>query len=243
MVGSFTTTTFHPWRFPPLGAKRASSRMSWSTASDTGSSVNSRTAAVVRMTSLRSIPTSPRPSVPCRWSPRPSVPCRWLHLVPRFPVAMVTSSLGSMSSTYSGHDVAVLLEPLALGSRTAPNRIVFGPHETNLGRGRSFSERHVAYYRRRAAGGAGIIVTEEASVHPSDWPYERAPWPPTAGPAGPPSPKRSTPTGRSCWRDWVIRVARAPRTGVSGSSGRRHACPRSTPVRFPSGWRTATSPR
>lgn len=68
-----------------------------------------------------------------------------------------------------------LLDPLTIGARTAPNRIVFGPHETNLGRGRSISERHVAYYRRRAEGGAGMIVTEEASVHPSDWPLERAP--------------------------------------------------------------------
>lgn len=68
-----------------------------------------------------------------------------------------------------------LLGPLALGPRVAPNRIVFGPHETNLGRGRAVSERHVAYYRARAAGGAGVIVIEEASVHPGDWPYERCP--------------------------------------------------------------------
>ena len=53
---------------------------------------------------------------------------------------------------------------------------MFGPHETNLGDGAAaFSPRHVAYYQRRAAGGAGLIVTETASVHPSDWPYERAP--------------------------------------------------------------------
>ena len=52
---------------------------------------------------------------------------------------------------------------------------MFGPHETNLGQGRTFSKAHVAYYARRAAGGAGIVVTEEASVHASDWPYERAP--------------------------------------------------------------------
>ncbi len=57
----------------------------------------------------------------------------------------------------------------------APNRLVFGPHETNLCRGRSFSARSVAYYARRAAGGCGTIVTETASVHGSDWPYERAP--------------------------------------------------------------------
>jgi 2,4-dienoyl-CoA reductase (NADPH2) len=52
---------------------------------------------------------------------------------------------------------------------------MFGPHETNLARGRQLSDRHRAYYQARAAGGCGLIVIEEASVHPSDWPYERAP--------------------------------------------------------------------
>ena len=66
-------------------------------------------------------------------------------------------------------------EPVGLGARRAPSRVVFGPHETNLGRLRGISERHAAYYARRARGGAGLIVTETASVHPSDWPYERAP--------------------------------------------------------------------
>lgn len=68
-----------------------------------------------------------------------------------------------------------LLEPINLGSRSARNRIVFGPHETNLARKRAISDRHVAYYRARAEGGAGVIVVEEASVHQSDWPYERCP--------------------------------------------------------------------
>ncbi|MFP5327024.1 MAG: mycofactocin system FadH/OYE family oxidoreductase 1 [Acidimicrobiia bacterium] len=68
-----------------------------------------------------------------------------------------------------------LLEPITLGSRRARNRIVFGPHETNLARKRAISDRHAAYYRARAEGGAGVIVVEEASVHPRDWPYERAP--------------------------------------------------------------------
>jgi mycofactocin system FadH/OYE family oxidoreductase 1 len=53
--------------------------------------------------------------------------------------------------------------------------VLFGPHETNLGQDRSISARHVAYYARRSAGGAGVLVTETASVHDSDWPYERAP--------------------------------------------------------------------
>ncbi len=69
-----------------------------------------------------------------------------------------------------------LLTPLDLGLRTAPNRIMFGPHVTNLGGDdRTLPDRHVAYYERRARGGAGIIVVEGASVHPSDWPYERSP--------------------------------------------------------------------
>lgn len=53
---------------------------------------------------------------------------------------------------------------------------MFGPHVTNLGDDqRRFTNRHVAYYERRAKGGCGIVVTEGASVHPIDWPYERAP--------------------------------------------------------------------
>ncbi len=75
-----------------------------------------------------------------------------------------------------------LTDPIDLGPRRAPNRLMFGPHETNLGRERAISDRHVAYYARRARGGAGIIVTEEASVHPSDWPYERSPLAAACGP-------------------------------------------------------------
>ena len=69
-----------------------------------------------------------------------------------------------------------LTNPLTLGARTAPNRVMFGPHVTNLGDDdRRLTERHVAYYERRARGGCGIVVVEGASVHDSDWPYERAP--------------------------------------------------------------------
>jgi len=75
-----------------------------------------------------------------------------------------------------------LLEPVTLGQVEAPNRLLFGPHVTNLGRGRSLSERHAAYYGRRAGGGAGVIVIETASVHESDWPYERAPLASACGP-------------------------------------------------------------
>jgi mycofactocin system FadH/OYE family oxidoreductase 1 len=69
-----------------------------------------------------------------------------------------------------------LLTPVTFGTRTAPNRIMFGPHVTNLAADdRSVPARLVAYYERRARGGCGTIVVEGASVHGSDWPYERAP--------------------------------------------------------------------
>ncbi len=69
-----------------------------------------------------------------------------------------------------------LLDPIALGAASARNRILFGPHVTNLGdEDRRLTDRHLHYYMRRAEGGCGTIVLEQASVHPSDWPYERAP--------------------------------------------------------------------
>lgn len=75
-----------------------------------------------------------------------------------------------------------LAQPVRIGRCSAPSRVLFGPHETNLGRGRDISDRHVAYYAARAAGGAGVLVTEIASVHDSDWPYERAPLASDCGP-------------------------------------------------------------
>jgi mycofactocin system FadH/OYE family oxidoreductase 1 len=68
-----------------------------------------------------------------------------------------------------------IVDGVRMGKVDAPSRVLFGPHVTNLCDGRALSERHVAYYERRARGGCGVIVTETASVHVSDWPYERAP--------------------------------------------------------------------
>lgn len=68
-----------------------------------------------------------------------------------------------------------LTDGMSVAGRRAQSRVLFGPHETNLCVGRSIGDRLVGYYERRARGGTGIIVTEYASVHPSDRPYERAP--------------------------------------------------------------------
>ena len=66
-----------------------------------------------------------------------------------------------------------LWTPLALGPVTVRNRIVFSAHLTNYARDGRPTEQHAAYYAARAAGGAGLIITEEHSTHPNDWPYEK----------------------------------------------------------------------
>src|SRR5262245_29269656 len=66
-----------------------------------------------------------------------------------------------------------LWRPLALGPVTTRNRIVFSAHLTNYARDGLPTEQHAAYYAARAAGGTGLIITEEHSTHPTDWPYEQ----------------------------------------------------------------------
>jgi mycofactocin system FadH/OYE family oxidoreductase 2 len=66
-----------------------------------------------------------------------------------------------------------LFTPLRLGPLTVANRIVFAAHLTNYAADGMPSEQHAAYYAARAAGGAGLIITEEHSTHPTDWPYEK----------------------------------------------------------------------
>ncbi|HEX6660126.1 MAG TPA: mycofactocin system FadH/OYE family oxidoreductase 2, partial [Ilumatobacter sp.] len=60
-----------------------------------------------------------------------------------------------------------------LGPVTTRNRIVFSAHLTNYARDGRPTEQHAAYYEARAAGGSGLIITEEHSTHPTDWPYEK----------------------------------------------------------------------
>ena len=66
-----------------------------------------------------------------------------------------------------------LWTPLQLGPVSTRNRIVFSAHLTNYAREGLPTEQHAAYYAARAQGGAGLIITEEHSTHPTDWPYEK----------------------------------------------------------------------
>jgi len=67
----------------------------------------------------------------------------------------------------------LLFTPLRVGPVTVDNRIVFAAHLTNYAEDGLPTDQHAAYYGARAEGGAGLVITEEHSVHPTDWAYEK----------------------------------------------------------------------
>lgn len=66
-----------------------------------------------------------------------------------------------------------LFTPQKLGSVEVKNRISFQPHLTNLAVKNLPSEEQMYYWGERAKGGAGLIITEELTVHPTDMAYEK----------------------------------------------------------------------
>jgi dimethylglycine catabolism A len=60
-----------------------------------------------------------------------------------------------------------VFRPLQLGPATLRNRIFVPAHTTNYGEDNLPTDRHLAYHRARAAGGAGMIVFEGIRVHRS----------------------------------------------------------------------------
>jgi 2,4-dienoyl-CoA reductase-like NADH-dependent reductase (Old Yellow Enzyme family) len=67
--------------------------------------------------------------------------------------------------------LAPLFRPLQVGSLTLANRIVMSPMGRGFGRGGVPDPSYAAYYRRRAEGGAGLVMTGATAIaHPS------APW-------------------------------------------------------------------
>jgi 2,4-dienoyl-CoA reductase (NADPH2) len=79
----------------------------------------------------------------------------------------------STGSKSAGAPYRHLFSPLRVGPLTLANRVVFCAHLTNYAGDGLPTEQHAAYYARRAAGGAGLIITEEHSTHPADQPYEK----------------------------------------------------------------------
>jgi 2,4-dienoyl-CoA reductase (NADPH2) len=66
-----------------------------------------------------------------------------------------------------------LFTPLRLGPVTVANRIVFAAHLTDYAEDGLPTLRSAAYAAARAAGGAGLVVTEEATAAAGDRPYEK----------------------------------------------------------------------
>ena len=62
-------------------------------------------------------------------------------------------------------DLPHVFEPLQLRHRTLRSRITFGAHTANMAEDGLPGERHLAYYRERALGGAGMIVVEPVPIH------------------------------------------------------------------------------
>jgi 2,4-dienoyl-CoA reductase-like NADH-dependent reductase (Old Yellow Enzyme family) len=68
-----------------------------------------------------------------------------------------------------------VLDPFSSGRLAFRNRLAFVATVTNLGRGAEITDDLVAYYAARARGGAGLIVTEGLSVHPTSQPNGAVP--------------------------------------------------------------------
>jgi len=65
-----------------------------------------------------------------------------------------------------------LFKPLELGKVILPNRICLLAHRTNFAHRGRMDARHIAYYRRRAQGGCGLIIVGELAIHAADRPWE-----------------------------------------------------------------------
>ncbi len=62
-------------------------------------------------------------------------------------------------------DISTLFRPFKLGPLELANRIVMAPMTRNMSPNNVPNERNVEYYRRRAAGGTGLIFTEGTCVN------------------------------------------------------------------------------
>ncbi|MDB6107517.1 MAG: hypothetical protein JWO52_7516 [Gammaproteobacteria bacterium] len=64
----------------------------------------------------------------------------------------------------SSDDLSPLFRPLAVGGLKLPNRIVMAPMSRYFAVNGSLDAEAVAYYRRRAEGGAGLLITEGLAI-------------------------------------------------------------------------------
>lgn len=74
--------------------------------------------------------------------------------------------------------LAPLFEPITLGTVEIRNRVVMTGHGTGMAKDYLPTDQHVAYYRERAIGGAGLIGMAFPQIHPTsqDVPGEPRAW-------------------------------------------------------------------
>jgi N-ethylmaleimide reductase len=88
----------------------------------------------------------------------------------------------------------MLLDPCDMpGIGTLRNRVVMAPMTRNFAPGHLATEQVAAYYGRRAAAGAGLIVTEGTFIHQTGDGYRDVPY-------------IETPAQAAAWRPVVERV-------------------------------------
>ena len=68
------------------------------------------------------------------------------------------------------HTYPTLFSPVALGPRTARNRIWMTAHATEFSTDGTFADASADYYAARARGGVGVITMEAMAVHPTTQP-------------------------------------------------------------------------
>jgi 2,4-dienoyl-CoA reductase-like NADH-dependent reductase (Old Yellow Enzyme family) len=84
----------------------------------------------------------------------------YLNKVRKAGMTAVADPGKDVADTGPRFDPAPLFEPLRMGALDLPNRIVMAPMTRNMSPGGVPGANVAAYYRRRAEGGIGLIVTE-----------------------------------------------------------------------------------
>jgi len=68
-------------------------------------------------------------------------------------------------------DLKHVWTPLTIGTTTVKHRIMVTGHTQLYGKDETISDRHIAYYRERAKGGAALLTLEQQAVHQAGMNY------------------------------------------------------------------------
>jgi 2,4-dienoyl-CoA reductase-like NADH-dependent reductase (Old Yellow Enzyme family)/thioredoxin reductase len=75
----------------------------------------------------------------------------------------------AVASSSSPESLELLWSPLQIGAVEVPNRIFISAHMVAFGDDVIVPEHYIDYYRERARGGVGLLITGAEGVHPHGW--------------------------------------------------------------------------